>query len=1109
MTSEAFDSSQREQHFQQVLAAYLQAVEAGQRPDRDEWLNQHPDLAAELRLFFANQDDFAHRAEPMSVTAKPVSLSEQSTLGATGNAPEIGEQVRYFGDYELLEKIASGGMGVVYKARQVSVNRIVALKMILAGHLASETDVRRFQAEAEAAANLDHPNLVPIYEVGEQRGQHYFSMKFVEGGSLPTQGGDGIGKGPWEKKSAQILATVARAVHYAHQRGILHRDLKPANILIDAQGQPQVTDFGLAKKVGDDSGMTQTGAIVGTPSYMAPEQAAAKKDLSVAVDVYSLGAILYELLTGQPPFRAATPLDTLLQVIEKEPPSPRSINPQVNRDLETIALKCLAKEPAQRYPSAEALAEELERWLRGEPILARPVRFPVRAWRWCKRNPWRAAAGAVLGLALMLALGQGVVIFAQARRDAYQSRLHQAEAERRAGNRQRSLELLREAKKARFDLAFDEPWELRQAAFETVASPGIELVRSVRYIEGTSQLSSVKGMLQVSEDGQTVRVRTQDKVKVYAIPSGEFMGEEEIPPDPPVPSSPVAEYGYRGRSENGQWYVLEYGGKPTHTVLWDVREKMLTGMFPLWVNPTHPVVQTDDGRRVAFVDPYGVNAIKLWDWHEARMATLSAGLGENLLPLTNAAGFSPDGTLLAVHGRWHGQDALLVYEVETGELIGTLRNHFSASAWSRDGRWLITAGNNVYPPGLASGRVLPDVNNTYLSFSEVFYPTPTYVAKPSDRVVFRADGKMLFAGGNLWHVDAGEQRITLRRSRMSGNQGVFHFAGADGMWLSPDVTSTNILGNPEAPMNMGNVPLELRQIAPGARTVALKHPGFTDPQLAEEGKRTVARPTLLAFHPDGKHAAVVYYIDHVPLDDAAKPGQMTMTTGNVEGQWTLEYWDLDRAERVAIWNTDDYAEGIHTLVFSPDGNWLATRSKSAVCLWSTADGSRKQRFDTGESLDYATRWLSSEGTKILWSSMSVVAFSSDSQNLSFDRGIKNWRGELTRVIEEHDTATGQKRKTWGSCSMLRRIALSPDGKIGATTSGDFEPSVSERILTLDDATGARRLSFATWRGHESSVQAMAFSPDGSALVTCDSTGIVKVWNLPWLRKELSAMGLGW
>ena len=295
------------------------------------------------------------------------------------------------GGYESLEMIARGGMGVVYKARQVSLNRVVALKMILGGRLASAADLQRFRSEAEAIAGLEHPNIVSIYEVGEHEGQQYFAMKWIDGGSLAELLSHDR-KHFNDKKAARLIATLARAIHCAHQHGILHRDLKPGNILIDAQGHPHITDFGLAKNIGTSSDITLSGAIIGTPAYMAPEQASGRvKEVSTAADVYGLGAIFYELLTGRPPIQAGTVVETLRKVIDEEPTRPGALDRRIDRDLETICLKCLEKNPDRRYGSAEALADDLERWLCHEPILARNVSMGERVWKAARRRPALAA----------------------------------------------------------------------------------------------------------------------------------------------------------------------------------------------------------------------------------------------------------------------------------------------------------------------------------------------------------------------------------------------------------------------------------------------------------------------------------------------------------------------------------------------------------------------------------------------------------------------------------------------------------------------------------------------------------------------------------------------
>ena len=313
-------------------------------------------------------------------------------------AAPVGTKLSYFGDYELVQEIARGGMGVVYKARQVSLNRIVAIKMILSGQQASETEVKRFHTEAEAAANLQHPNIVAIHEVGVHEGRHYFSMDYVAGKNLSEL----IKGGPLPPaQAAQYVKSMAEAIQYAHQRGILHRDLKPQNVLIDEFDQPRITDFGLARQLRRDSNLTQEGAVMGSPSYMPPEQAAGKlAQVGPQSDVYSLGTILYELLTGKAPFRAETPMATLVKVLEAEPVRPKSLNPRVPADLETICLKCLEKRPERRYQSARDLAEEVGRYLDHDPILARPPSFIRKTWNWSVRHPW-----VITGIISLLALG--------------------------------------------------------------------------------------------------------------------------------------------------------------------------------------------------------------------------------------------------------------------------------------------------------------------------------------------------------------------------------------------------------------------------------------------------------------------------------------------------------------------------------------------------------------------------------------------------------------------------------------------------------------------------------------------------------------------------------
>src|SRR5437868_8575393 len=335
-------------------------------------------------------------------SAENVQTNDTNAAPHSKKAEHLVEMLGELGDYELVEEVGRGGQGVVFRARQKSLNRTVALKVISLGQWASKAHVKRFRREAEAAASLDHPSIVPIYEVGERDGSCYFSMKFVEGGQL-----DEVSRRtPMSiRHAAELIAKVARTVHYAHEHGILHRDIKPGNILLDDKGEPHLTDFGLARLVEAESTITRTLEVLGTPSYMAPEQAAGNNtQLTSATDVYGLGAVFYQLLTGQPPFAGGTTYETIKLLLDTEPRQPRLLNPKIDRDLSTICLKCLEKDPKQRYSSALALAEDLERWLKHEPIQARRTGLFGRGKKWVQRNPSSALLAASL-VALAAAAG--------------------------------------------------------------------------------------------------------------------------------------------------------------------------------------------------------------------------------------------------------------------------------------------------------------------------------------------------------------------------------------------------------------------------------------------------------------------------------------------------------------------------------------------------------------------------------------------------------------------------------------------------------------------------------------------------------------------------------
>ena len=360
-----------------LLNDYLESLESGDDASADKLLEDRPDLRSMLKHL-----DVLHGFAVESNASQTPGMEEEPD-------PDESFVGQLFGDYHLEAELGRGGMGVVYRARHTSLDRTVALKMVLDGHLDSTEHRRRFQAEAKAAARFRHPNIVHIHEVSEMFGRHYFTMDYIEGENLA----DRIARGPIPiDEAVRIIAAVARAIHHLHQQGVVHRDIKPSNILLDKDGTPYVTDFGLAKVFADDGIKTATGVIAGTPRYMSPEQALAQNDrVGPATDIYSLGTIFYEMLTGTPAFDDQTPVEILMQVVSREPPLPRTLNRRIPRSLQQICLKCMSKEPEDRYASADALADDLDHYTRGEPLDTPGPGVQRRVVRWCRRQPALAA----------------------------------------------------------------------------------------------------------------------------------------------------------------------------------------------------------------------------------------------------------------------------------------------------------------------------------------------------------------------------------------------------------------------------------------------------------------------------------------------------------------------------------------------------------------------------------------------------------------------------------------------------------------------------------------------------------------------------------------------
>ena len=1026
----------------------------------------------------------ANRTEPdhqradaeRSLETTRVEAKDKTADAGTSDAPTVGydaahaddalETQRRFGSYELLEELARGGMGVVYKARQSGLNRIVALKMILSGQLASDAEVQRFHTEAEAAAKLDHPAIVPIFEVGEHQGQHFFSMGFVEGRSLA----DELADGPLpSRRAAELAIQLAEAMQYAHRQGIIHRDLKPANVLLDENSQPRITDFGLAKKLEADSNLTGTGQILGTPSYMPPEQAAGKTEqVGAAADVYALGALLYALLSGRPPFQAASPLDTLLQVLEKEPVPPRQLNPAIERDLETICLKCLQKNPRQRYASAGDLAKELNRFLNGEAILARPVGWLMRTWGWCKRNPLVAGLIAALVSSLLLlgvagpiiAVRQTMLADQNMRLLAAESRAlaaaeagrNEAEVQKREAERQRDLvkQQLRVASAMRL---------AAQSKSVSEEFPVRSLLLAIEAVEATRR-----------HDGLTMPIAHE--TLLHSL--GSIGGRPLVCHETPLRSVAV--------SKDSRWLVTT--AAETTAFLWNLRD-IDPDAAPHSLSHDDQVlaaVFSSDSRRLFTRD---ASTVRMWDLDADDPSAASTLLSVD--PAQTSSATSPRSTvtllnrdrrgrnlnrqlIVSTDNRWlvAGSDDQSVrvwdlHAVDPAASLATLQGHtgpIRSMDVSADSRWLATGSDD-------QAAMLWDLT------AEQLGGRPSLVLHghqgPVETVMMSQDSRWLVS----YSADRTIRRWDLASDDVAASSVVLQ-SDANGlrrMAISPDSRWLVALGEPTAYV------WDLAADDPVVAATLQGHSGYL---------------SALAFTPDGRH----------------------VTTAGQDG--TLRIWDLnDEGPGLSAVVLRGHTGPVNNVTTTPDGRWLVSGSDDkTVRIWDPANANFAGLILRGHERDVSSvavsedgRWLvsgSMDMTARLWDLQSEDLTGSSSQVL---KGHQGFIGDVAFCPDGRRLVTASQDGTlriWevtddggarlsnilrGHQDNIHAITVSADGRRLVSVSEDKTARIWD--LTADDPSAGSMVLV----GHDGRIDAVAISPDGRWLATGSFDKTVRIWDL--------------
>jgi eukaryotic-like serine/threonine-protein kinase len=982
-----------------------------------------------------------NQPDPTLSIAAAVDPHQTSPFQPPHEAERLGPNT-FVGDYEILAEIAHGGMGVVYKARQGKLNRIVALKMTRAGDLASDQQNQRFKAEAEAAANLDHPHIVPIYEVGEFGGRHYFSMAFVEGRSLAQE----VVASPLPPRhAAALMKQVADAVAYAHANGVIHRDLKPGNIMLGAAGQPRVTDFGLAKRADADSSLTQAGQVMGTPSYMPPEQAEGRNDqVGPLADVYSLGATLYCLLTGRPPFQAASVVETLKQVVEREPVAPHRLNPAVDRDLDTICLKCLEKRPEKRYPSATALAEDLQRYLDRRPILARPVGDVEKLVRWCRRNSLEAAC--LAGIVGIFVAAFALVSWSYVR--AEDARKEEAKHRRAAEDKERAerwgryrsniaaasgaLQLQNSgAARRALDDAPEEHrnWEWKylhsqlDGASLVVPVPGGKVMSLVLspsgqqvavcaanqnevylYDVATGRLEAVlRGhsapatSVEYRPDGKQIATSSNDQtIRLWDPATGQQTAllEAEVAP-PNLDRNPLVAYNSDGSRIAA--YAPEEGGGTSR--LWDATTGKEIAVLGKWQEGTVPIAFSPDGKRVAVGSKEYVHLC------DAVTGRPIAVLGPHAKRVVHLA-YSPDGKRIA-SSTFIGSSAIHLWDGENGKEVAVLRDHtgdVNSVLFSPDGSRLV------------SGSKYPD-NTARLWDAATGRPLKVLAGHKNEinSVAFSPDGKRVATAsgdqtGRLWDGRTGQFLAVLGGHTDRVRHVLFSPDGTRVVTASDDAT------------------LRLWEAQTGEWIGVLRgHGDGFDPNCPP------------VFTPDGSR----------------------LVSGSTDG--TVRIWDMGLVERNGI--LKGHESYVYDVAFSPNGEQVASAAWDGTArLWDATTG-----HPAGRPLKHETKIITS------------VAYSRDGRRIvtaERERGVTLW--DVASQKPARDS------RFFAPVFWDNRACLNPAGTLLA--SGSFEGPVR----LWDVATGRE---VARLDGHHKESKDVTFHPEGSLLATAGEDGTVRLWDI--------------